>query len=117
MFKRSAYKKIFNRLKEPRRFIQVLSGPRQVGKTTMIQQVMDEIGIPGHYVSADAVSAASSVWLSSSAKRQGSNTNPALIIETTISKDIFMMTRVDKPALLRNLFNEVFSLKEPVLLL
>jgi len=29
----------------------------------MIQQVMDEIGIPGHYVSADAVSAASSVWL------------------------------------------------------
>jgi len=63
MFKRYAYKKIFNRLKEPRRFIQVLSGPRQVGKTTLIQQVMDDIGVPGHYVSADAVSAASSVWL------------------------------------------------------
>jgi len=63
MFKRYAYKKIFSRLTEPRRFIQALSGPRQVGKTTLIQQVMKDIGIPGHYVSADAVSAASPVWL------------------------------------------------------
>ena len=63
MFKRYTYKKIFNRLKEPRRFIQAISGPRQVGKTTLIQQVMDDISIPGHYVSADAVSAASSIWL------------------------------------------------------
>ena len=63
MFKRYAYKKIVDRLKEPRRFIQALSGPRQVGKTTLIQQVMDNIRIPGHYVSADAVSATSSVWL------------------------------------------------------
>ncbi len=63
MFKRYAYKKIFSRLTEPRRFIQTLSGPRQVGKTTLIQQVMKDIGIPGHYVSADAVSAASPVWL------------------------------------------------------
>jgi hypothetical protein len=63
MFKRYAYKKIFSRLTEPRRFLQVLSGPRQVGKTTLIQQVLREIGIPGHYVSADEVSAASPVWL------------------------------------------------------
>ena len=63
MFKRYAYKKIFSRLTEPRKFIQALSGPRQVGKTTLIQQVMKDIGIPVHYVSADAVSAASPVWL------------------------------------------------------
>ena len=63
MFKRYAYKKIFSRLTEPRRFIQALSGPRQVGKTTLIQQVLKEIGIPGHYASADAVSTASPVWL------------------------------------------------------
>jgi uncharacterized protein len=63
MFKRYAYKKIFSRLTEPRRFLQVLSGPRQVGKTTLIQEVLREIGIPGHYVSADEVSAASPVWL------------------------------------------------------
>jgi uncharacterized protein len=63
MFKRYAYKKIFSRLTEPRRFIQVLSGPRQVGKTTLVQQVLNEISIPGHYVSADEVPAASPVWL------------------------------------------------------
>ena len=63
MFKRYAYKNILNRLIEPRKFIQALFGPRQVGKTTLIQQAMKDIGIPGHYVSADAVSAASPVWL------------------------------------------------------
>ena len=41
----------------------MLSGPRQVGKTTLIQQVLKEIDVPGHYVSADEVSAASPVWL------------------------------------------------------
>jgi len=63
MFKRYAYKKIFSRLTEPRRFIQVLSGPRQVGKTTLIQQVLKEIDIPGHYASADEGSVAPPVWL------------------------------------------------------
>ena len=29
------------RLAEPRRFIQVVAGPRQVGKTTLVQQVLD----------------------------------------------------------------------------
>ncbi len=28
------------RLLEPRRFLQVLAGPRQVGKTTLVQDVM-----------------------------------------------------------------------------
>lgn len=63
MFKRHAYKKILNRLTGPRKFIQVLSGPRQVGKTTLIHQSMAGSGIPCHYVSADEVSAASSVWI------------------------------------------------------
>ncbi len=63
MFKRYAYKNILKRLIEPRKFIQVLSGPRQVGKTTLIQQVMKDISIPGHYVSSDVVSAASLVWI------------------------------------------------------
>jgi uncharacterized protein len=63
MFTRYAYKKIFSRLTEPRRFIQVLSGPRQVGKTTLIQQVLKGIRTPSHYVSADEVAAAPAVWL------------------------------------------------------
>jgi len=49
---------------EPRRFIQVLYGPRQVGKTTLINQFLDQTCYPNHYVSADAVAAASGAWVS-----------------------------------------------------
>lgn len=41
------------RLTEPRRFIQVVSGPRQVGKSTLVQQVVETIDSPVRYVSAD----------------------------------------------------------------
>jgi hypothetical protein len=63
MYKRHAFYPLFNRLKEPRKFIQVLAGPRQSGKTTLIQQVMKEIPIPSHYAAADAISMASSIWV------------------------------------------------------
>ena len=35
MFKRTEYQIIKNRLKEERRFIQVIVGPRQVGKSVI----------------------------------------------------------------------------------
>ena len=41
------------RLAEPRRFIQVVAGPRQVGKTTLVQHVVGRLGLPHHYASAD----------------------------------------------------------------
>jgi len=63
MYKRRYFKNIFSRLKEPRKFIQVLVGPRQAGKTTLIQQVMKEINIPSHYATTDAVDANSSFWI------------------------------------------------------
>src|SRR5476649_1807642 len=53
MYKRPAYAKLIKRCKEPRSFIQVLSGPRQVGKTTLAKQVEDSLSIPFHYASAD----------------------------------------------------------------
>ena len=53
-YRRPIYDEILERADEPRRFIQVLAGPRQVGKTTLARQVMDAIGIPGHFASADA---------------------------------------------------------------
>ncbi len=40
MFKRSEYQVINERLKEPRKFIQVVMGPRQVGKSTVVKQVL-----------------------------------------------------------------------------
>ncbi|MGI6395435.1 MAG: hypothetical protein ACOX2F_12035 [bacterium] len=42
MIKRNAFSSIFNMLHESRKFIHVLAGPRQVGKTTLINQVLEE---------------------------------------------------------------------------
>jgi len=41
------------RLQEPRRFIQVLAGPRQVGKSTLARQVAESLPFPVRYASAD----------------------------------------------------------------
>jgi predicted AAA+ superfamily ATPase len=40
-------------LQEPRRFLQIVTGPRQVGKTTLVEQVFAETGLPHLIVSAD----------------------------------------------------------------
>ena len=51
------------RLREPRRFIQVISGPRQTGKTTLVQYVLGLSERAAHYASADAVLSAGAIWL------------------------------------------------------
>lgn len=64
-FKRSHNSLLLSRLiNEKRQFIQVIFGPRQVGKTTMIGQVLKEITFPTHYVSADGVSSEQQIWIS-----------------------------------------------------
>jgi uncharacterized protein len=52
-FRRAAFATLRTRLLEPRRFINVVAGPRQVGKTTLIRQVVAELHLPVHLVSAD----------------------------------------------------------------
>lgn len=52
-----------NRLTEPRRFIQVVAGPRQVGKTTLVQQVTEGSGLPVRYASADEPTLRSPMWI------------------------------------------------------
>lgn len=49
---------------EPRRFIQVLSGPRQVGKTTLVHQFLSKTPWSSHYATADAVTPADQSWIS-----------------------------------------------------
>ena len=63
MYKRKYFHTLFKRLNEPRKFIQVLTGPRQSGKTTLVQQVIAEIKIPSHYAASDAIEAKSAVWI------------------------------------------------------
>ena len=48
---------------EPRRFIQVIYGPRQVGKTTMVRQIVKALDYPHALVAADAVPAGDSIWI------------------------------------------------------
>jgi uncharacterized protein len=58
------------RLQEPRRFLQVVAGPRQVGKTTLVRQALAALQqlpqgehIAQHSVSADNPGLAGSSWL------------------------------------------------------
>ena len=53
-----------NRLLEERKFIQVVMGPRQVGKSTVVKQVLKDIDIPYQFYSADNVPATNSAWIS-----------------------------------------------------
>lgn len=40
---REALIPLITRLKEPRRFLQVVAGPRQVGKTTLVRQALERL--------------------------------------------------------------------------
>src|SRR5713101_4991673 len=51
------------RLAEPRRFIQVVAGPRQVGKTTLVQQVAEASGRAVQFASADEPTLRGPQWV------------------------------------------------------
>lgn len=51
------------RVAEPRRFIQVVAGPRQVGKTTLVQQVVEKTKMPVQFASADEPTLRGSEWI------------------------------------------------------
>lgn len=63
MYKLPVFHKIKERLEEPRKFIQVVMGPRQVGKSTVVRQVLNEIQIPYRFFAADAVPENSTRWI------------------------------------------------------
>ena len=49
-FKRPVYRKLLKRITDERRFIQVLSGPRQTGKTTLALEAERQLFIKGYQV-------------------------------------------------------------------
>lgn len=53
MYVRPQAKTLKKRLSEPRRLIQVVEGPRQVGKTTLVRQVLEGAHSPSRFASAD----------------------------------------------------------------
>ena len=63
VFKRDITLTLGHRLKETVRFIQVVIGPRQVGKTTAIKQLLAECEAPFHYVAADLPAPPEPTWI------------------------------------------------------
>lgn len=64
MYKRSVYNTIKKRLDEPRRFVQVIMGPRQIGKSTVVRQVLDDSDKPFLFYTADTIPSTSPTWIS-----------------------------------------------------
>ena len=60
---RKYYETLKERILEPRKFMQVLAGPRQVGKSTLVGQVLESIDIPYTSEVADAIAPADSDWI------------------------------------------------------
>ena len=63
MIERSHLKKLTSRIIESRKFIQVIIGPRQVGKTTMVAQLLKKINTPSLFESADSTTSADPLWI------------------------------------------------------
>ena len=62
-FRRPLFDLLRGRLEEPRRFIQVLAGPRQVGKSTLARQLVAGTALSSHYASADAPGLPGAEWV------------------------------------------------------
>ena len=64
MFKRQQATILQSRIAEPRRFIQVIAGARQVGKSTMVKQVTQELTIPHLLTTAEEAPDKDPGWIS-----------------------------------------------------
>lgn len=72
-------------------FIQAIVGPRQVGKSTMVKQVLEEIDIPYTFESADAVDPndrgwIANMWESARARMRFGNLNEYLLVIDEVHK-------------------------------
>lgn len=62
-YRRRIFDTLALRLAEKPRRLQVLSGPRQVGKTTVVRQALDAADLRSHYASADDPALRDAAWL------------------------------------------------------
>lgn len=91
-YKREAFETLDKRLREKRRFIQVITGPRQVGKTRLSLQLKDAFPGESLYESADEPTLRDTAWLAQvweTARRlahEGGRRRKALLILDEIQK-------------------------------
>lgn len=89
VIERSQLANLRRRLQEPRRFLQVLTGPRQTGKTTLIQQALKQFAGPTRYGSADAPGLEEAIWVEhlwEAARRDAGQGVEALLVLDEVQK-------------------------------
>ena len=88
MFTRPQLEILTSRLRAPRRFLQVLAGPRQVGKTTLARQAMATFAGQSHYASADLPAAPDANWIEQQWRlaRLLAETGPVLLVLDEVQK-------------------------------
>lgn len=91
MYRRRYYDLIIERIREERSAIQVIAGPRQVGKSTVVSQVLEDIDIPYVSETADGIDSSngqwiSNVWMESRMKMQFHKYSEFLIVIDEIQK-------------------------------
>lgn len=90
MFKRPMHDMLLRRLQEPRRFLQVLAGARQTGKTTLVRQVLEDLPGQSRYATADEPTLKDRNWIEQqweSARRLASTkAKPAVLVLDEIQK-------------------------------
>ncbi len=80
------------RVAEPRHFIQVILGPRQVGKTTVVRQLLKNLNeMPFHFAAADGVPSSNFNWIDQQwqiirQKLRTENATDALLVIDEIQK-------------------------------
>lgn len=87
---RSQFSILTARLAEPRRFIQVVTGPRQVGKTTLVRQAALQLPAQNcHWASADEPVINTALWLAQQwelARLKCNQNEPAVLVLDEIQK-------------------------------
>lgn len=63
MYERALVSQLTERLNEPRKFVQIVTGPRQTGKTTALTQSLAKLKGHKHFISADDPNISSQEWL------------------------------------------------------
>src|SRR5881394_3431298 len=87
-FRRPQATELARRLAEPRRFIQVVAGARQVGKTTLVQQVTEAANVPVRYASADEPTLRGAEWIAQQweASRLSADSGGAILVLDEVQK-------------------------------
>ena len=89
-FERPQGTELARRLAEPRRFIQVVAGARQVGKTTLVHQVTGQAGVPVRYASADEPTLRGPEWVAQQweAARRAAGRDGAILVLDEVQKAV-----------------------------